>query len=203
MDDATPVGRLVALARGGDEQAWRSLVERYSPLLTAVVSSYRLSAAARQDVVQLVWLRLVENLDRLRRAEALPQWLVTTARREALRQARAQFRVVASDPTQPGWAEQPGYLVGPLPQPGPEVGLLAAEQRQALLSALAELPEISRRLLALLVTDPTPSYAEVARQLGVPIGGIGPRRQRALAQLRSSPAVRAVADLGAVRVVPR
>ncbi len=194
MDDAMPVGRLVALAATGDEEAWIALVERFSPLVASVVSRYRLGAAGRQDVVQVVWLRLVENLDRLRQAEALPQWLVTTARHEALRLARAQARTVLSDPLLLGRAERPDDPVSPRPPPAPETDLLAAERHQALLGALAELPDPSRLLLCLLVTDPTPSYADIARQLGVPVGGLGPRRQRALRRLRASPTLQALVE---------
>ena len=39
-------------------------------------------------------------------------------------------------------------------------------------------------LLRLLTADPRPPYEEIAAALDMPIGSIGPTRQRALARLR-------------------
>lgn len=194
--EQTPVGQLVAAAAAGDSDAWVSIVDRYSPLLASVVAGYRLSQASRQDVAQMVWLRLVEHLTRLRSAEALPQWLVTTARHEAVHLLQAQARLQVRDPHL-AW---PGPDDAPLGRQQPaavDADLLAAERREALLTALAELPENYRRLLVLLVSDPRPSYAQVAEQLGIPIGGIGPSRRRALRLLRASPALQGLAEIAA------
>ena len=68
--------------------------------------------------------------------------------------------------------------------------LLAAERRQALRDALAELPEGRRELLLMLLTDPPLAYEEISRRLGIPIGSIGPTRARAFAQLREHRALR-------------
>lgn len=192
MDEPNSVAELLRLAAAGDEDAWYALVERYSPLLAGVVAGYRLGAAARQDVVQVVWLRLVENLTGLRTPEALPQWLVTTARREAVRVARAQ-RTVAVDPDLLARTAQT-TLPGGAVDPDPESLMLQEERRLLLLAALAELPDAYRRLLLQFVADPPPSYAEVARRLGVPVGSIGPQRRRALDRLRERPVLRALVD---------
>jgi hypothetical protein len=52
---------------------------------------------------------------------------------------------------------------------------LAAERHEALLRAVAELPEGQRALL-LLVEDPPVSYEEISRRLGLPVESIGPTR---------------------------
>src|SRR5689334_15003185 len=85
---------LVAGARRGERWAWDALVERYRPLVRAVASGYRLDRGDVEDVDQTVWLRLVENLDRIREPRALPRWLMTTAGNEALRLARAGQRTI-------------------------------------------------------------------------------------------------------------
>src|SRR5690242_13126889 len=76
---------LVTGARTGDKQAWDALVERYAPLIWSICWKYRLGHADAQDVGQSVWLRLVDQLDKIRDPAALPGWLATTARRECLR----------------------------------------------------------------------------------------------------------------------
>ena len=53
--------------------------------------------------------------------------------------------------------------------------------------ALERLPESYRRLLQLLTSDSCPSYEEAARTLNLPVGSIGPMRQRGLQMLRRDP----------------
>jgi DNA-directed RNA polymerase specialized sigma24 family protein len=48
-------------------------------------------------VAQTTWLRLVENLDRIREPDRLGAWLATTARRESLRVIRRGAREHATD----------------------------------------------------------------------------------------------------------
>ena len=79
------VSDLVARAKDGDRQAWDALVERYAPLIWSICRRHRLGRADADDVGQSVWLRLVDQLDRVRDPAALPGWLATTARRECLR----------------------------------------------------------------------------------------------------------------------
>ena len=51
-----------------------------------------------EDVSQTVWLRLVENLDRIREPMALPAWIVRTTKNEALRVHRLRAKAVPVDP---------------------------------------------------------------------------------------------------------
>lgn len=187
MDHPSTVPELVVAARAGDADAWNALVDRFLPMVAGVIGRLRLSPADAADVNQTVWLRLVEHLDDLRDPRALPGWLATTARREALRAIEARRRTVAVDP-------QAGSL-DEIPNEGEVDDLvLAAERAQALRDGLAELPAQRRELLELLVADPPVSYAEISSRLGIPIGSIGPTRARALAQLRNTRAVRAWID---------
>jgi RNA polymerase sigma factor (sigma-70 family) len=187
MDHPSTVPELVDAARAGDADAWNDLVDRFLPMVSGVIGRLRLPPADAADVNQTVWLRLVEHLDDLRDPRALPGWLATTARREALRAIEARRRTVAVDP-QAGSLEQ-------IPHEGEVDDLvLAAERAQALRDGLAELPAQRRELLELLVADPPVSYEEISRRLEIPIGSIGPTRARALAQLRNTRAVRAWTD---------
>ena len=165
---------LVAAAAAGDQSAWDALVDRYGNMLWSLTRSYRLAPADAADVVQTTWLRLVENLDRIVDPERLPGWLATTARRECLRVSRR-----ADVP-------RPGDDFAAIPDDGPEPGarLLRDERDAALWQGLAKLGESCRRLLRVLLADPSPSYAEASVILGMKIGSIGPTRQRCLARLR-------------------
>ncbi|WP_328997324.1 sigma-70 family RNA polymerase sigma factor [Kribbella sp. NBC_00709] len=183
-EDVSPVTALVVTAAAGDQQAWRALVDRYAPLLVSVVRGFRLTPAETEDVAQTVWLRLVEHLDSLQEPRAIPGWLVTTARRESIRYLSSQRYRRTSDPLNED--QLPLAADGP----DPDEGLVRSERHQVLLAGLAELPSRQRELLLLLMHDPQPSYAEIKRRTGIPVGSIGPTRARALERLRRTPAVR-------------
>ena len=72
MRDDPPGICLVTRAQTGDQQAWDLLVERYAPLVWSICRRYRLGGPDAEDVGQNVWLRLADQLDRIRDPAALP-----------------------------------------------------------------------------------------------------------------------------------
>lgn len=178
--DAPTVSDLVDRARDGDDSAWREIVLRFNPLVWSICHRFGLGAADSEDVIQHVWLGLVEALPRLREPAALPGWLATTTRRECLRVAkltrgrRARERTEVED-------------VADSDLPAPDQRLIAAELNAALRAAFAELEARCQQLLVLLMQTPKVPYAEISTTLGIPHGGIGPTRARCLAKLRQSP----------------
>jgi DNA-directed RNA polymerase specialized sigma24 family protein len=64
--------------------------------------------------------------------------------------------------------------------------LLAQERHIALRAAFAGLSEQCQQLLTLLFHDPPTPYATISATMGLPVGGIGPSRQRCLDKLRTS-----------------
>jgi RNA polymerase sigma factor (sigma-70 family) len=185
LDDECSVSDLVATALDGDHSSWNHLVDRYTPLVLSIVRRHRLQGSDAEDVVQTVWLRLVEHLDGIREPAALPGWIVTTARNECLHVIRSRKAVSPADFGERGWPNGTGDTAV-------DSDLLEAERHEALLIALAELPERQRALLLLLIEDPPLSYEEISRRLGLPVGSIGPTRARALARVRAHRAVQAL-----------
>jgi RNA polymerase sigma factor (sigma-70 family) len=176
-DQAASLTELVARARLGDQPAWDEIVARFGSLLWGVARSYRLESHAAGDVVQATWLRLVESLDRIRDPEALPGWLLTTVRREAIRTVRAHGREVLDIDDQP--RERPDLDAVEL-----DLHLLEDERDTELWRCFGRLTERCQRLLRILMSPECPPYAVVAGQLGVPIGSLGPTRGRCLVSLR-------------------
>ena len=176
MATSSGVGELVRAAATGDRPAWDELVDRYSGLLWSIAMAYRLGRADAADVVQTVWLRLLENLDKLRDPDRVGAWLATTARRECQRTLIRTRRVL---PTDDDWRLEPRYAAVPTP----EVVALASERDRLLWMAFAQLSEQCQRLLRILMVA-SPSYEVVAEALGMPIGSIGPTRARCLERLR-------------------
>jgi RNA polymerase sigma factor (sigma-70 family) len=173
--DADPASLLAAAARG-DRDAWDAIVTEYAGLVWAVARSLRLDAADAADISQVTWLRLLENLDRIRRPEALGSWLATTARREAITLLRRRREVPVPDPDQ---AEVPEDR-----QPPPWQALLVGERDRELWRAFRRLPARCQAVLQLLVLEPAGGYAAAAAALGLPVGSLGPTRSRCLATLR-------------------
>lgn len=180
-DDAPPVPGsiedLLARARDGDSGAWEEIVRRYSNVVFATVRSFRLQDADVLDAVQMTWLRLAENVHRVQCPDRLAGWLATTARRECLHILRQQAKHA------PTLVDVMTESVAD-PCIGPEQRVIDGDMRRTLWNLVAELPPLRRMLLRALFTDNPRPYTEVARTAGIPPGGIGPTRKRALQQLR-------------------
>jgi len=175
MDDE--LGELVRAAAVGDEAAWDKLVERFSGLVWAVVRAYGLAEADAADVFQVTWLRLVEHLHQVRDPERLGAWLATTARRECYQVRRTGGRAFPTD-------DLTRFELPDTSPPTPETLWLGWERGVELFRALRELTVRCQQLLRVLMASPPPSYRDVAAALDMPIGSIGPTRQRCIDQLR-------------------
>jgi RNA polymerase sigma factor (sigma-70 family) len=181
MRDDPSVIALVTRAANSDNDAWNEIIGRYAPLVWSICTRYQLKNQDIEDVGQTVWLLLVEQLGKLREPAALPGWLATTTQRECLRALTAARK-----------AEGARTLDDALPVVDAAViehEILAAERNAALRIALGELPPRCQQLLAMLISDPPRSYAEISATLGIPIGSIGPQRARCLERLRRSSAI--------------
>lgn len=175
-----PLPGLVAAAIEGHQWAWNALVDRFTPLLWSICRGYRLGQADAADVVQVAWLRLMENLDRIQDPNRLAGWLGTTCRRECQAVQRRSRR------TEP--VGEDGYLDRLVQHvDGPEEWVLLADRDATLWQAFARLSERCQRVLRVLVAggdDAPASYRVAAEMLGMPIGALGPTRGRCLNQLR-------------------
>lgn len=174
--EARELHREATAAIPGDGSTVTSLVDRFADRVRKVARLHRLAPHDVEDVVQTTWLRLLEHGDSIRDPRAVGAWLETTARRESLRVLRSSTRECPTEELQ---------CEDPVP-PVDERQLLAAERSAALAQALEQLPTHQHRLLSLLLVEPAPSYAQIAKTLDIPIGSIGPTRARCLARLRTS-----------------
>jgi RNA polymerase sigma factor (sigma-70 family) len=165
-------------AAEGDPSAWERLVAQYNRLIWAVTRDFKLMESDAADVVQVTWLRLLENIDRIESPDHVGSWLGTTARRECLRTLAARKKVVLVDD------DDALHSVAAL-EPEIDERLLAEDVAQEVREALSCLPGRWQRLLELLMADPPVPYIEISDQLGLPVGSIGPTRARCLTRLRA------------------
>jgi RNA polymerase sigma factor (sigma-70 family) len=172
------LSHLAREAAAGDERAWTDLVHRLDGVLHTVARRYRLGAADVDDVVQTTWLRALAHLERLNDPAAIAGWLIVTARREAMRTLQRATREVLTDDSET--IDEPDFA-------GPDAVAIERERRAAVHGAVERLPGRQRRLLSSMLATPSPSYEQLSSRLAMPVGSIGPTRDRALAQLREDP----------------
>lgn len=171
------LAELVRYAAKKDWVAWHELVKRFGNLVLHAASTIGLGSADAADAAQLTWLRLYEHLEEIREPEHLPAWLAVTARREALRIAYGSKRyVLTAEPDTDYGIQNTCAVTDSYPVEG--------DYSPDIEAALCSLPPRYEQLLRLLMCQDCPRYAEVAEQLGIPIGSIGPMRMRALRLLR-------------------
>lgn len=164
---------LIQACLDGKQGAWDSLVERYERLVYSVALKSRLSPSDADDVFQTVFVSLYRNLSQLVDHERISAWLITTTHRESWRTAKRRKKLLSYDDSD---AIEPESF-------DPDQ-LLALERQQVVRESLSELGGPCEKLLtALFLGTDNPAYDQVAAQLGIPVGSIGPTRARCLKKL--------------------
>ena len=173
---------LVDRIRAGDESAWRELSDQYEPLLRWLGRQHGLSAEDTADVIQLTWLRCLEHIDQLAHKEKLGSWLATICRRECMRLAtNGRRETPLSEP------DMASLMTGQGGECDPCAEVLRGDERHRLYTAIMALPERQRMVVVEVLKREDRSYLDLSRRLGLPVGSIGPTRQRALTRLRRDP----------------
>ncbi|WP_370946230.1 RNA polymerase sigma factor [Amycolatopsis sp. cg5] len=166
------LGRLVRLASAGDQTAWDALVRSLSVVVRNAAHASTLCDADVRDVCQDAWLSLVGKQCSLDHPERLPGWLATAARRCAHRRVMKR----RSDVPLACRAEHAAASAEQL--------VLLTERDKMLWKAVASLPRRSRALMWLLAHYPELTQHEIAAELGIRPGSVGPLRRRCLDRLR-------------------
>lgn len=162
--------------RDGDQADLGQLVALLTPILWHTVRAQRVERDLAEDVVQTAWLALIRSADSIEDPQAVLQWLIVSARREAWRVVKREDRSEARE-------FEPDELVSPA-RDLPEEATLRADGASRLWQHIARLPERCQALLRVIAFADRPDYAQVAHALGMPVGSIGPTRGRCLAKLR-------------------
>ena len=175
-------GELVDRIQSGDESAWRDLSDLYEPLLRWLARQHGLSAEDTADVVQLTWLRCLEHIGQLNHKDRLSGWLATICRRECLRLATSGRREIPlSEP------DMVSLMTDQREEWDPCAEVVRGDERRRLYGAIMALPERQRMVVVEVLRREDKSYVDLSHRLGLPVGSIGPTRQRALTRLRRDP----------------
>lgn len=166
---------LIAACRQGDQQAWQEVFTRYHRLVRSIASSYGAREHDAEEIVQISFSVLFDNIHTIRPDSTLAPWLSTIARRHTWRLLERRRRAEPADIHDEALAHD---------DVREHAERAAADD--VLRAALLQMPAKCRTLLeALYLRGDEPGYAEISRELDIPIGSIGPTRGRCLERLRA------------------
>jgi RNA polymerase sigma factor (sigma-70 family) len=174
VSDIMDSGSIVERAVAGDRQAWDHVVREYGGRLRAIAAGFRLNRSDAEDAMQVTWMDLVANVKKLRSHDRIGGWLATTMRRNCLAILRRRRRETLTDSLLTNTADESADV---------ERALLTAESASLLWATVGRLPPRQARLVRALFAGGERSYDELAGVLAMPVGAIGPTRQRALHRL--------------------
>ena len=192
-DDAALVREVAA----GSQDALAALYDRYVDAVFAAATRLTSDRQVAEEVVQETFLALWNRAELFNPATgSLAAWLHTIARNRTVDRLRAAGRrpslvplssAAGTDEHDTAALERiaaSGTVLGGADLgPGPEGELAAAELREVIRGALAQLPEHERTALVLAYSSEL-TQSEIAERLGWPLGTVKTRTRRALMRLR-------------------
>jgi RNA polymerase sigma-70 factor (ECF subfamily) len=172
--DDSRVTSLVILAQSGDKNAFGELFELFTPTVTALARRVLGRSPEVEDIVQEVFLRVVEKIGQLRDAERFAGWL----RQMTLNMARSNAR------KDRGFTASEDDLLGQTASDAPTVlsELMGAEDRALMMEALQRLKPLDREVLVAFYMEGKP-ILEIAGELNAPLGTIKRRLHTARKRL--------------------
>ena len=175
---------LIADCLQGDHQAWAELITRYRRLIYSIPIKARLSPDDAADIFQSVCLKLYEKLATLREYDKIRSWLITMTTRECWRVAAQRRRESAQGQSDD---DDDQDMMNELADTAPlmDEQRETLERQQIVRQAIESLPERCQGLLTMLFYQKEElSYADIARQMKMPVASIGPTRARCLEKLK-------------------
>lgn len=168
---------LIARSRGGDDQAFRLIVERYEPVVAATVIGMLGRGDDADDVGQETFIRFHRALHDFREESTLKTYLVRIAMNLSLnalkRRKRTALRFVSRD-----------QVSEPLPEPVVEAAAdEEREERTDLVRRAVETLGPKHQPVVVLRMIQNLSTRETADALGIPEGTVLSRLSRAMQEL--------------------
>jgi RNA polymerase sigma-70 factor (ECF subfamily) len=171
-DDLGP--DVVDRARSGDQEAFAALIKHYDPGLRSLAYRILGDRDRMDDALQEAYVKAFRALPRFRGDSSLGTWLYRIAYNACLDELARSRRVVQlpldDAAEQPSSRSDPGDMVA---------------NRRDLAAALAGLP-LEERAAVLLVDAQGFDYREAGNALGIPVGTVASRLNRARAALRAA-----------------
>jgi RNA polymerase sigma-70 factor (ECF subfamily) len=169
---------LLPRCRGGDQAAWRELVALHTRKVFGLAYRFTGRVDEAEDLTQEVFVKVYQTLGRYRESDGpFGGWLMAVARNHAIDhyRRRKQERLRRT--------EDPALLeTAPAREEHPVAGLEREERRHLVHSGLRALPPDLRVPLILRDLQELP-YEAIASELGIPLGTVKSRINRARLEL--------------------
>jgi RNA polymerase sigma-70 factor (ECF subfamily) len=167
---------LLKRCRQGDELAWEALVRQYQGRVYSVAYHYVGDAEDARDLAQEIFIRLYRTLNHVEGQTLLP-WVIRVARNASIdflrrRKARPPGRDIVADEMR----------CLPSRAPNPEESCAEGDRRRLVHRALGHLSDLNREVIVLKEIQGM-SIQDIASLLGVPIGTVKSRSNRARIEL--------------------
>jgi len=186
---------LVRRTLSGERDAYGVLMQRYQRGLHALVRGIVRDAADADDLVQETFFRAYRFLDRFDAERPFRPWLYKIGSNLCFRHLRRARRGtwLSLDDENP---ETGTALVDRIENPGAQQAVTRPAETRALAEAIDQLPPLHRTILVLRAVHEL-RYEEIAETLGIPVGTVMSRlnrARRALRDLLASPPQRKAAE---------
>jgi RNA polymerase sigma-70 factor (ECF subfamily) len=163
--DGLDEGALARLAKAGDPEAFRAVMQRYNQRLFRMARSVMRDDSEAEDVLQEAYVRAFSAIGRFREEASLLTWLTRIVINEARGRLRRRRPTVGLEMIE---TEKDGAVV-PFARPAPaspEADAARAEARRLMEAAIDELPEAFRLVFILRELEEC-TVEETAERLGL------------------------------------
>lgn len=168
---------LLARCRGGDALAWEALVRRFEARIYGFAMHYLRDREEARDVSQEIFMKMYEHLGGVRDGRTYLSWMLRLARNCCIDRIRSR-KARAHEVT--GNLEPATGLLST--HASPEDSLLEDARRTLLYRALATLTARNREIV-LLKDIRQLNLEEISTRLGLPLGTVKSRSNRARSEL--------------------
>jgi RNA polymerase sigma-70 factor, ECF subfamily len=161
-----PDALLMLRVKGGDMEAFETLVEKYKhPIINVMFRMIR-DLDEAEDLAQNVFLRVYQSADRYQASAKFSTWIFTIARHLCLNEIRRRSRHPEDslESSQSDNGDQPAKQFQDTRTFSPPQAFLHGELERKIQEAIAELPEKQRLAISLCQEDEL-SYEEIAEVL--------------------------------------
>jgi RNA polymerase sigma-70 factor (ECF subfamily) len=168
---------LIDRCRHGDDLAWEAFVRQFQGRIYSITSAYASSPDEARDLAQDVFIRLYDTRGRWAPSDGFVPWLVRVARNLCLDHLR---RKKARPPAEDLLADEMVDLAGGGGTPEDELASLT--ERRLVWRALRSVGKLSREMILLKEIQGL-TFPEIAATLGIPVGTVKSRSNRARLEL--------------------